>query len=405
MSATGSPPPTTPTPKATALPDGSATDFESPHQQLETGVSTSYRDGLLGSQNNQNPPPEEHPQPLWFSLGQRIRGLFNPNITDFQRLLKQLEDQCHMLDVADERYYSNSSMIGMENEDKKEDPREDPNHPINTAKFNSNLITDVQFAGRGATDPSIIKLSTLLINHDNFGCIIEIWLNDNQISDEGSSAIASYLERPSCPLVELWLGRNQIGPLGAVDIAAALTNNVENSKMKCLGLYLNPIGNKGAMALATMLRKNHTLTTVDVHGCLYYDKKRKNPKKLDDGPGITELYGGGCGCKAITPYDGNEYIAQVINNDSDREVKGAGFVTDVRYMDAIQSFSAFNRMNPTREKAIHGFMPSKGQGASVVSSDADNKEEQSEIMLTSFLSELRGQPGNEHLTGDEKIQW
>ena len=215
-------------------------------------------------------------------------------------------------------------------------------------------------------------------------------------------------------MVELWLGRNQIGPSGAAAIAAALTNTVENSKLKCLGLYLNPIGNEGAMALATMLRKNHTLTTVDVHGCLYYDKKRtKIPKNIDDGPGITELYGGGCGCKAITPYDGNEYVAQVIkNNDSNKEVTGAGFVSDVRCMDAIQSFSAFNRMNPTREKAIHGFMPLVGQGtrasvsASTVSSDADNKEEQSsDIMLTSFLSDLRGQPGNEHLTGDEKIQW
>mmetsp|Transcript_1140 Transcript_1140/g.1826 ORF Transcript_1140/g.1826 Transcript_1140/m.1826 type:complete len:136 (+) Transcript_1140:3-410(+) len=127
---------------------------------------------------------------------------------------------------------------------------------------------------------------------------------------------------------------------------------------------------------------------------------------------MTELYGGGCGCKAITPYDGNEYLAQVIDSD---KVRGAGFVTDGRFTDAISTFSAFNRMNPTREKAIRGgfaMMPSgENKVAEVVvssiSSDAENKEvEQSDdAMSTTFLSELGQKPGKEHLTDAEKCRW
>ena len=77
--------------------------------------------------------------------------------------------------------------------------------------------------------------------------------------------------------------------------------------MTCLGVYLNPIGDGGALALAQMLGKNHTLTTVDVHGCLY--KEKRGQRYGQEEVGITELYSGGCGCKVLTPYDGKTYMA------------------------------------------------------------------------------------------------
>lgn len=363
-----------------------------------TGSATdgaSHAMGAYRGLGGQNPAPQAStpssltPERPLFALGQRLRDLFNPRNTDMQRLLKKLEAQFQMLDVAHEQYLID--IDGTKGNGNNDDTRKDPKHPINT---NHNLITDVHFAGRSATDPSIVKISTLLLDHDTFGCILEIWLNDNQISDEGASALASYLEVPSCSLLELWLGRNQIGPSGTISLSASLRNN-GNSKLKCLGLYLNPIGNGGASALAQMLKKNNVLTTVDVHGCFYDAEKEKN--YLREEVGITELYGGGCGCKIITPYDGTEYIEQVVASG---KVEGAAFVADQRFMDAIQTFSAFNRMNPLRKQAIRGIVSSNGK----VSCNAENKgEEQSDILA--FLSDLRDQPANERLTDCEKITW
>ena len=148
------------------------------------------------------------------------------------------------------------------NQQQSKEDLSDPRHPLN----NLNLITEVHFVGRKATNQPIIDLSNLLMNRDHFGSITELWLNNNLISDEGAEAIASFLELPSCALNELWLGDNNIGASGTTLISAALSNNIV-SKLKCLGLYKNKIGNGGALSLAQMLRKNNTLSTLDIHGC------------------------------------------------------------------------------------------------------------------------------------------
>ena len=258
----------------------------------------------------------------------------------------------------------------------------DPKHPMNNPK----LISEVHFVGRKATDSSIIELATLLMNNDTYGSITELWLNNNLISDDGASAIASYLQSPTCALVELWLGDNQIGPVGTALISAALESN---TKLKCFGLYNNPIGNGGAMTLAQMLRKNHRLTTVDFHGC----------GRRGSSSDVIEGYG----CKVIKARDGTEYIARVVAPKEDK-----GLVTDQRLLDAIQTYAAFNRINPTREQVVRSFTDSKKPGShdDVTTSEGnDSGEGKKHTIVSKFLSELGSRPANETLTDAEKQTW
>lgn len=320
------------------------------------------------------------PGPL-AGLKHRFRGLFSPRATDIQQLLIKLKKQFETLEFEHRKYVlftdgsrwdedprANRNITTSENE------RKDPNHPLNNPK----LITEVHFVGRKAMNPSIVELSSLLAYHDRFGSITELWLNNNLISDDGADAIAAYLELPTCSLTELWLGNNQIGPAGTTLISAALSNN-SNSQLKCLGLYLNPIGNGGASSLAQMLRGNHSLSTLDIHGC---GRRNKGPVVLE-----------GYGCKVVTASDGTEYVARVVAQNQEEE---EGVVTDQRLLDAIQTFVAFNRISPTREKVIRGMM----------SSDMPmNEEGVSEKLVSKCLSELSNQPANEELTDNEKQMW
>lgn len=259
----------------------------------------------------------------------------------------------------------------------EDDILNDPKHPMNNPK----LITEVHFVGRMATDSSIIELSTLLMNHDTYGSIKELWLNKNLISDDGASAIASFLQLPTCALVELWLGDNQIGPVGTALISVALSNN-SKTKLTTIGLYNNPIG-IGAMTIAQMLRKNHCLTTVDVHGC---GRGRGSSMGCD----VMEEYG----CKVM------KVVAPLTEEDEE-------LVTDQRLLDAIQTYVAFNRINPTREQVIKGIMdskkPSQDDDPTKADSNADNS--QSQAITSKLLSGLRSNSANERLTDEEKQAW
>lgn len=317
-------------------------------------------------------------------LRHNLRGLFSPRATDIQQLLNKLQTQFRALDLDFYKYalQHDGSMWdeGMNNASKAgKNSRSDPKHPLNNPK----LLTELHFVGRQATNPAIVELTTLLTNYDKFGSITELWLNDNLISDDGAAAIASFLQLPTCALVELWLGNNQIGPSGTTLISASLSNN-ENSQLKCLGLYKNPIGNGGASTLAQMLRKNNMLSTLDIHAC----GRRSN------GHQVLEGYG----CKVVVVSDGTEYVAS-----GDEE----GVVTDQRLLDAIQTFVALNRINPTREQAIRGMMASnkhiQGDVVDNKRDDTDGHNHQSNV--SKFLSELCKQPANEYLTDKEKLEW
>ena len=240
----------------------------------------------------------------------------------------------------------------------------DPDHPLN----NPTLMREVHFVGRKAVDSSVVALTTMLISQDTFGVITELWLNDNLISDDGAAAIACFLQLPSCALTELWLGNNQIGPVGCALISGALSNN-ENSRLKSLGLHSNPIGNGGISTLAQMLRRNHLLTTLDVHGC---GSRSAGQQVL------------------VTASNGTKYVARVV---APVVGEGRGVVTDQRFLDAVQTFVAFNRINPTREQVIRGLMSSNRSAPDKADRNAN------------FLSELSSKPANERVTDEEKQKW
>mmetsp|Transcript_19959 Transcript_19959/g.40891 ORF Transcript_19959/g.40891 Transcript_19959/m.40891 type:complete len:607 (-) Transcript_19959:10-1830(-) len=347
------------------------------------------------------------PRPSRKTFGARLLDFFNPRTTDVQQFMLKLETQFRNLDIKVAQYNLEHEL---DYTDQNEDPdfppssksssdksrNDDPKHPLN----NPNLIRDIHYVGRSADDLFATQISNLLITGDNFGSVTELWLNNNMISDEGASAIASFLELPSCALVELWLGKNKIGPVGTALISAALSSN-EKTQLKCLGLYSNPMGNAGAGCLAQMLRGNHVLVTVDVHGCLYEEGKHEPVIEM-------ETYG----CRVI---------------ESDEPMGEEGCVTNQRLLDVIQKFSAFNRINPTREQAIRGLMKAastKKSSTSSVSptskssspSDSGNSsqsyqktseqsEDQHQQKVSKFLSELCVKPGSEHLTNEEKRSW
>eukprot|EP00984_Skeletonema_dohrnii_P015632 scaffold6778_cov97-Skeletonema_dohrnii-CCMP3373.AAC.8 len=317
------------------------------------------------------------------NFGSRLRNLFSPRNADVQTLLGKLDIQFKKVDMLMEVEQQKDEYDGSGIKD-----RNDPTHPLN----NSALMSDIHYVGRSALDSSIVELSSFLTQRDRFGCITELWLNNNLISDDGASSIAALLQSPSCALVELWLGDNQIGAVGTAEIAAALSTN-ERSKLKCLGLYKNPIENGGANCLAQMLRTNHTLSTVDVHGCLYDGKKNDT---------VVESYG----CRVVTATDGTEYVAKVVASDPQDK---AGYVTDSRLIDAIKTYTTFNRIDPTREQVIRGLSSSSvnGQGALVGSKlDGSTKNErQHRTIVSTFLSDLCHKPSNEKLTDDEKRKW
>ena len=310
------------------------------------------------------------------NFGSRLRNLFSPRNTEVQTLLSKLDVQFKKVDMLMEVEQQKDEYDGSGIKD-----RNSPTHPLN----NPDLMSDIHYVGRSALDASIIELSNFLSQRDRFGCITELWLNNNLISDDGASSIASFLQSSSCALVELWLGDNQIGPVGAAEIAAALSTN-ERSKLKCLGLYKNPIENGGANCLAQMLRTNHTLSTVDVHGCLYDGKKNS---------AVVESYG----CRVVTSSDGTEYVAKVVSTDPEDR---AGYVTDSRLIDAIKTFATFNRIDPTREQVIRGLSSSNAN--SQVDESTKNESRHHKI-VSSFLSDLCNKPSNENLTNDEKRKW
>ncbi len=110
--------------------------------------------------------------------------------------------------------------------------------------------------------------------------------------------------------------------------------------------------------------------------------------------------------KVIKASDGTEYVARVVAPPDTEEEKG--LVTDQRLLDAIQTFVAFNRINPTREQAIRGIMSSnkQSQNDTPKKETGDNtNEEQHQSHISNFLSELSNKPGSEKLSDEEKEGW
>ena len=77
-----------------------------------------------------------------------------------------------------------------------------------------------------------------------------LYLEGNEIDDEGAIMLARSLTDPECQLREIFLGANNIGPRGAQALAKALITNRQLTKLYLEG---NCIGAEGAMAFAEVL--------------------------------------------------------------------------------------------------------------------------------------------------------
>merc|ERR1712216_493506 len=119
-----------------------------------------------------------------------------------------------------------------------------------------------------------------------------------------------------------------------------------------------------------MGRKNNTLSTLDIHGC---------GTRGSGGQEVLQGYG----CKVVKA-SGTEYVARVVQSTEEDE----GLVTDHRLLDAIQTFVAFNRINPTREQAVRGIMTSN----KISQDNTEKKEDHKQSNVAKFLSELSKQP-------------
>ena len=209
-------------------------------------------------------------------------------------------------------------------------------------------MSEVHFVGRQAVDSAIVELAATLAL-DRFGCITALWLHDNLISDDGAAALAALLQEPGCALVELWLGNNRIGPAGAARIAEALRHDA--SRLTCLGLSGNPLGEDGAAALAQTLREHHRLATADVHGCT-----------------------------------------------------GA---SDGRLLDAVRSFAAFNRRDPTRGRIARDLAAAAGEDGTTSRKEDEETPAafQRRAEVAEFLAALGREPAQERATAAEKEAW
>jgi len=86
----------------------------------------------------------------------------------------------------------------------------------------------------------------------------------------------------------------------------------------------------------------------------------------------------------------------------------AGYVTDSRLIDAIKTFTAFNRIDPTREQVIRGLSSNANAQDAFVGSKlygSTKNESQHHTIVSTFLSDLCNKPSNEKLTNDEKRKW
>jgi len=113
--------------------------------------------------------------------------------------------------------------------------------------------------------------------------------------------------------------------------------------------------------------------------------------------------------------DGKEYVARIDTSSAEEKM---GYVTDQRLLDAITTFAAFNKINPTREQAIRGLILRNRRIQAAAASrvaDGDNPEdvntnnteqqEEEETMVSRFLADLTALPSTERLTPEEKRRW
>jgi len=93
----------------------------------------------------------------------------------------------------------------------------------------------------------------------------KLYLNENNIGHAGVEALAKALASRSTVLTTLWLSRNKLGDAGAQALAASLSGG-KARRLQVLDLWDNGISSVGGAALATALRTNNVLLTLEIRG-------------------------------------------------------------------------------------------------------------------------------------------
>ena len=93
----------------------------------------------------------------------------------------------------------------------------------------------------------------------------KLYMNENTVGADGAEALIKALASPKSALTSLWLSRNKLGDAGAKALAAGLTGG-KTRRLQVLDLWENGITPQGGAALATALRTNHALLTLEIRG-------------------------------------------------------------------------------------------------------------------------------------------
>lgn len=88
----------------------------------------------------------------------------------------------------------------------------------------------------------------------------EIDMSDEKLGDEIITAVAELLETKDCAIKEVYLDGNEITDDGAERLAAALS---QNSSVIVLSLMQNKITDQGGVKIAEVLSNNSSLTSID----------------------------------------------------------------------------------------------------------------------------------------------
>jgi len=121
-------------------------------------------------------------------------------------------------------------------------------------------LKKLDLAWNGVSAVGCKALCSAILTTKNLTCII---LNKNQIGDKGACALAFVLKpepmKPEPKIAKVELIGNQIGPAGATAIAEAL---MKNKKIKRLHMGGNNVGDLGAKPMSELVMKNVSLKQI-----------------------------------------------------------------------------------------------------------------------------------------------
>lgn len=134
-------------------------------------------------------------------------------------------------------------------------------HQVST---NDPELTSLQLSHKKITNKNLLQISDALKTNSN---ITEIWLTNNQLSDDmdGAGVIGYFTDvlETNRSVGEVYLDGNKIGVKGASSIANLIQ---KNSILTDIGLEDNNICDGGGKMLADAVSHNSTLQTLKLHG-------------------------------------------------------------------------------------------------------------------------------------------